>query len=54
MYNFVFSNDECPTNFEIVTNFPRKVIEASHSNEKTLEECGINQPMLLFVNDLDA
>lgn len=50
----MFSNDECPTNFEIVTNFPRKVIEASDLNERSLEESGINQSMLLFVNDLDA
>ncbi len=53
MHNFVFSNDECPLNFEIVI-FPHKIIECSFESETTLAEIGINQAMLLFVNDKDA
>lgn len=54
LYKFVFSNEECPLNFEIVTNFPRKVIECDETTTQTIEEFGINQSMILFVNDLDA
>ena len=53
-YKFVFSNEECPKNFEIVTNFPRRVVECDESTSQTIQEFGINQSMLLFVNDLDA
>jgi FAS-associated factor 2 len=54
LYKFVFSNEECPINFEIVTNFPRKLIECSEDTTLSIQEFGINQSMLLFVNDLDA
>ena len=54
LYKFVFSNEECPLNFEIVTNFPRKVIECDEQTSQSIQEFGIAQSMLLFVNDLDA
>ena len=54
LYKFVFSNEECPINFEIVTNFPRKVIECTEDTATSIQEFGINQSMILFVNDLDA
>lgn len=54
LYEFVFSNEECPLNFEIVTNFPRKHIECNEDTKLSIQEFGINQSMLLFVNDLDA
>lgn len=54
LYNFVFANDECPNNFEIAINFPKKVVECTELSEQSIEESGINQSMLLFVNDLDA
>lgn len=54
LYNFLYCQEQCPSNFEIVTNFPRKVLECSHDTETPLEIFGINQSMLLFVNDLDA
>jgi FAS-associated factor 2 len=54
LYKFVFSNEECPLNFEIVTNFPRKVIECTEETATSLLEFGITQSMILFVNDLDA
>ena len=54
LYKFVFSNEECPKNFEIVTNFPRKLIECTENTTISIQDFGINQSMLLFVNDLDA
>lgn len=54
LYNFVFSHEECPNNFEIAINFPHKVVECTEESEQTIEDAGINQSMLLFVNDLDA
>lgn len=54
LFNFVFCNDDCPPNFEIVKNFPRKEIACSHSTMTSLEESGIDSSMLLFVNNLDA
>lgn len=54
LYKFVFSNEECPLNFEIVTNFPRKVIECDENTTQSIQDFGITQSMLLFVNDLDA
>ena len=54
LYKFVFSNEECPLNFEIVTNFPRRVIECNEETSLSIQEFGITQSMLLFVNDLDA
>ena len=54
LFKFVFSNEECPLNFEIVTNFPRKVIECDETTDLSIEGFGITQSMILFVNDLDA
>lgn len=54
LYKFVFSNEECPFNFEIVTNFPRKVIECDETTSMSIQDFGITQSMILFVNDLDA
>ena len=54
LYKFIFSNEECPINFEICTNFPKKIINCNEESMTTLEENGITQSMLLFVNDLDA
>lgn len=54
LYNFVYANEECPRNFEIASNFPHRVVECTEESEQTFEESGINQSMLLFVNDLDA
>lgn len=54
LYKFVFSNEECPKNFEIETNFPRKVVPCTEETQMSIQEFGINQSMILFVNDLDA
>lgn len=54
LYNFVFCQEDCPKNFCIFTNFPRREIECSHTSESLLIDCGINMSMILYVNDLDA
>jgi FAS-associated factor 2 len=54
LYKFVFCNEESPLNFEIVTNFPRKVIECTEDTPLSIQDFGITQSMILFVNDLDA
>ncbi len=54
LYNFVFAQEECPKNFEIAINFPRKVVECDAATARTIDDFGITQSMLLFVNDLDA
>lgn len=54
LHKFVFANEECPRNFEIVTNFPRKVIECTETTTTSIQDFGITQSMILFVNDLDA
>ena len=54
LYKFVFCHEECPHSFNIVKNFPRKVIECDEKTDTSIVDYGINEPMLLFVNDLDA
>lgn len=54
LYKFVFSHEECPNNFEIAINFPHKVVECTETTAQSIQDFGINQSMLLFVNDLDA
>lgn len=54
LYKFVFSQEECPNSFEIAINFPHKVVECTETTTQSIQDFGINQSMLLFVNDLDA
>ena len=51
---FVFSNEDCPQNFEIATNFPRKVVQCDETTVMSIEEFGITQSTILFVIDTDA
>lgn len=54
LYKFVYSQEECPKNFEIAINFPHRVVECTETTSQSIQDGGINQSMLLFVNDLDA
>lgn len=70
LYQFVYSQDSAPLNFQIVTNFPRKVLPCvSPSPENldcrvdgssdedvllTFEQIGLGKNQLLFVHDLEA
>lgn len=54
LFMFVFSNEDCPQNFEIATNFPRKVVQCDETTVMSIEEFGITQSTILFVIDTDA
>ena len=53
-YIFIFSPDE----FDIVTNFPRRVLACKPTGEGdeplTLAQAGFGKSEMLFVNDLEA
>jgi FAS-associated factor 2 len=54
----VFCHPNSPDSFEITTNFPKRILKCRPEslNEKvlTLEEAGLKNREVLFVNDLDA
>ena len=58
LYYYVFSHPESPDEFDITTNFPRKVLECKPSDDgrepPTFEEAGLGKSTMLFVNDLEA
>ncbi|XP_047535630.1 FAS-associated factor 2 [Vanessa atalanta] len=51
LYDFVFSNSQAPEEFEITTNFPKRVITRGTSN---LKDVGLKDRDVLFVNDINA
>ncbi|CAH3168286.1 unnamed protein product [Porites lobata] len=54
LYDFVFCHDESPSEFVLVSNFPRKVYAVDSSNEdQTLEDAGIEADALLFVQNIE-
>ncbi|CAF0704875.1 unnamed protein product [Brachionus calyciflorus] len=54
LYKFVFSNEECPLNFEMRTFHPNIEIKCNEETTISIQEFGIDKPMLIYVNDLDA
>ncbi|XP_030382943.1 FAS-associated factor 2 [Scaptodrosophila lebanonensis] len=62
VYRFLFCHPESPDEFEITTNFPKRVLYskstldagAEGSAHKTLKEVGLKNREVLFVNDLEA
>ncbi|XP_018328989.1 FAS-associated factor 2 [Agrilus planipennis] len=58
VFYFVFCHPNSPDTFEITTNFPKRVLKCrpSDSSEiiQTLEEAGLKNREVLFINDLDA
>ncbi|KAF6019851.1 Faf [Bugula neritina] len=57
LYYFVFCHEEAPDNFDIVTNFPRKVLPCKPTADfepPTFKEHGIVRSEMLFVHDHDA
>lgn len=58
VFYFVFCHPNSPDSFEITTNFPKRVLkcksESSQERVLTLEEAGLKNREVLFVNDLDA
>lgn len=54
LYNFVFSNDQCPINFELNLLQPNKKIDCSEESEISIQDVGIISPMLIYIIDIDA
>jgi len=58
IYYFVFCHPDSPDEFEIVSNFPRRVLACKPSGGEgepvTLVQAGFGKSEMLFVNDLDA
>ena len=59
----MFSHKEAPNNFEITTNYPKKVLRCrlNHYSESdmdepclTIQEANLVNREVLFVNDLDS
>ncbi|XP_017781577.1 PREDICTED: FAS-associated factor 2 [Nicrophorus vespilloides] len=56
IFYFVFSHPSAPDSFEITTNFPKRVLRCKSENNVvlTIEQAGLKNREVLFVNDLDA
>ncbi|KAH8378529.1 hypothetical protein KR093_011848 [Drosophila rubida] len=65
VYHFLFCHPESPDEFEITTNFPKRVLysktvvdaaegAANEIVSKTLKDVGLKNREVLFVNDLEA
>lgn len=65
LYNYVFVHEAAPDDFQIVTNFPRKVLpcqpnycsDSSATETKdppTFTEAGLGKSEMLFVHDNEA
>ncbi|XP_071110343.1 FAS-associated factor 2-like [Haliotis cracherodii] len=58
LYYFVFCNEQCPDDFQIVTNFPRRTLPCQPTEEtpepKTFAEFGLGKSEMLFVHDNEA
>lgn len=56
IHDFLFSLKEAPEHFQIVANFPRRVLPCLPTEEgpvpPTLQEAGLSRSQLLFVQDL--
>ncbi|XP_013148085.1 PREDICTED: FAS-associated factor 2 [Papilio polytes] len=51
LYDFVFSHPQAPEEFEITTNFPKRVVARGRAS---LQDVGLNDRDVLFVNDTNA
>ncbi|ERL83497.1 hypothetical protein D910_00546 [Dendroctonus ponderosae] len=58
VFYFVFCHPHSPDSFEITTNFPKRVLNCRPAQQlgkvQTLEEAGLKNREVLFINDLDA
>ncbi|XP_069507562.1 FAS-associated factor 2 [Ambystoma mexicanum] len=56
IHDFLFSLNESPEKFQIVANFPRRVLPCLPTEERpnppTLQEAGLSRSQVLFVQDL--
>lgn len=58
VFYFVFCHPHSPDSFEITTNFPKRILKCRPVHERetveTLEQAGLKNREVLFINDLDA
>ncbi|XP_050511069.1 FAS-associated factor 2 [Diabrotica virgifera virgifera] len=57
VFYFVFCHPNAPDSFEITTNFPKRVLDCRQESQDiilTLEQAGLKNREVLFINDLDA
>lgn len=58
LFFYVFCHPSSPDSFEITTNFPRRILKCRPGHDKeivqTLEQAGLKNREVLFINDLDA
>ena len=58
LHYFAFCHEECPDDFHIVTNFPRRTLpcEPTDDNEEPISfsECGLGKNEMVFVQDNEA
>ncbi|XP_023219526.1 FAS-associated factor 2-like [Centruroides sculpturatus] len=58
LYYFIFCHDESPDFFQVVTNFPRKVLPCQPTPDQpdppTFAQVGLGRSEMLFVHDLEA
>lgn len=58
LYYFVFCHDQSPNEFEITSNFPRRVLPCQPTMEcpepPSFAEAGLGRSEMLFVHDLEA
>lgn len=61
LYNYVFVHEASPDDFQIVTNFPRRVLPCQPPAEDmdsqpvpTFAEFGLGRSEMLFVHDNEA
>jgi FAS-associated factor 2 len=55
LYYYVFCHPDSPDEFDITTNFPKRVIRCKpEDNPASFDEAGLGQSTMLFVNDLEA
>lgn len=58
LYNYLFVHEAAPDDFQVVTNFPRKVLPCQPTQENpnppTFAEFGLHKAELLFVHDNQA
>lgn len=55
LYYYVFCHPDSPDEFDITTNFPKKVLKCKPEDEpSSFQESGLGRSEMLFVNDLEA
>ncbi|XP_052249587.1 FAS-associated factor 2-like [Dreissena polymorpha] len=58
LYYFTFCHDDCPDDFHIVTNFPRKTLPCEPTSDNpepiSFEKFGLRKNEMLFVQDNEA